>query len=105
MENNVDKIQKDEKEDDLLLAAKLGQTLLGQNEELTSENNRLLQKIEVKMIEFLAHAMNIYLIQFRYSSKRILFLKEISRLWKIATIPSLMISNLKYWDYKTLIRG
>ena len=50
MENNVDNIPKDEKEDDLVLAAKLGQTLLGQNEELTSENIRLLQKIEVKII-------------------------------------------------------
>ena len=66
-------IQQDEREDDLVLAAKLGQTLLEQNEELTSENNRLLQKIEVKIIELLAHAMDIYLIQFRYSSKRILF--------------------------------
>ena len=59
--NNVDKklksgrtqrsfteIKQDEKEDDLVLAAKLGQTLLEQNEELTSENNRLLKKIEVK---------------------------------------------------------
>ena len=41
-------IQQDEKEDDLVLAAKLGQTLLEQNEELTSENNRLLKKIEVR---------------------------------------------------------
>ena len=41
-------IQQDEKEDELVLAAKIGQTLLEQNEELTSENNRLLKKIEVK---------------------------------------------------------
>ena len=60
MQNNVDEKQKkggiprssaetqlEEREDDLVLAAKLGQTLLEQNEELTSENNRLLKKIEV----------------------------------------------------------
>ena len=40
--------QLEEREDDLVLAAKLGQTLLEQNEELTSENNRILKKIEVK---------------------------------------------------------
>ena len=61
MQNNVDEklkkcgiprssaeTQLEEREDDLVLAAKLGQTLLEQNEELTSENNRLLKKIEVK---------------------------------------------------------
>ena len=61
--NNVDKklksgrtqrssteIKQDEKEDDLVLAAKLGQSLVEENEELTSENNSLLKKIEVKMI-------------------------------------------------------
>jgi hypothetical protein len=66
MQNNVDEklkadgklrssteIQLKEKEDDLVLAAKLGQTLLEQNEELTSENNRLLKKIEVIMIQIL----------------------------------------------------
>ena len=40
--------QLEEREDDLVLAAKLGQTLLEQNEELTSENNIILKKIEVK---------------------------------------------------------
>ena len=45
------KSKQDEKEDDLVLAAKLGQTLLEQNEELSSENNSLLKKIEVKMIK------------------------------------------------------
>jgi len=37
----------EEKEDDLILAAKLGQTLLKQNEELTNENSKLLRSIEV----------------------------------------------------------
>ena len=41
-------VQQDEKEDDLVLAAKLGQTLLEQNEELTSETKRILKIIEVK---------------------------------------------------------
>jgi hypothetical protein len=57
MQNNVDEKQEkcgiprssaetqlEERKDDLVLAAKLGQTLLEQNEEFTSENNR----IEVK---------------------------------------------------------
>ena len=45
--------QFDEKEDDLVLAPKLGHTLLVKNKELTSENNRLLKKIEVIMIQIL----------------------------------------------------
>ena len=107
MQNNVDEklkadgklrssteIQLKEKEDDLVLAAKLGQTLLEQNEELTSENNRLLKKIEVKLN--IVHLMNFYLYQFRLYSKKTLFLEEIFKLWKIAIIPSLRISNRKY---------
>ena len=50
--------QLEEREDDLVLAAKLGQTLLEQNEELTSENNRLFKKIEVKLS--IVHLMNFY---------------------------------------------
>ena len=106
--NNVDKklksgrtqrssteIKQDEKEDDRVLAAKLGQTLLEQNEELSSENNSLLNKIEVEMIKLLAHTMDFYLDHLRLYSKKTLFYEDISRLWKIATIPSLMILNLK----------
>ena len=89
------KSKQDEKEDDLVLAAKLGQTLLEQNEELSSENNSLLNKIEVEMIKLLAHTMDFYLDHLRLYSKKTLFYEEISRLWKIATIPSLMILNLK----------
>ena len=48
IQRSSSEIQQDEREDDLVLAAKLGQTLLEQNEELTYENNRLLKKIEVK---------------------------------------------------------
>ena len=65
------KSKQDEKEDDLVLAAKLGQTLLEQNEELSSENNSLLKKIEVKMIKLLDHTMDFYLNHLRLYSKKL----------------------------------
>ena len=37
-----------DKEEDLVLAAKLGQTLLEQNEDLTNENSRLVKQLEVR---------------------------------------------------------
>ena len=52
MQNVVSEMSQNEieildKEEDLVLAAKLGQTLLEQNEELSSENQRLIKKVEV----------------------------------------------------------
>ena len=41
-------LQLEAKEEDLVLAAKLGKTLLEQNEELNSENYRHLRKLEVR---------------------------------------------------------
>ena len=50
-EMNQNDIEIQNKEEDLLLAAKLGQSLLEQNEELSSENQRLIKKVEVTHLQ------------------------------------------------------
>jgi len=47
IKRNSVELQVQDKEEDLVLAAKLGQTLLEQNEELASENQRLIKRAEV----------------------------------------------------------
>jgi hypothetical protein len=72
IQRSLTELQLDAKDADLVLAAKLGQTLLEQNEELTSENNRLLRKIEVKS----SFIISVNLIEFSLGSTTRKFCSE-----------------------------
>ena len=61
-EMSENEIEIHDKEEDLVLAAKLGQTLLEQNEELSSENQRLIKKVEVNKCDNIA-IFQTYLFQ------------------------------------------